>query len=352
MGPSGPIGTTREDLAAALRPLPAFAHIDASDLIALETDSVSHTHWCVGKMGLLLRQPRFSHWDQDAAFQLAYEAECFRRAEASGHTPCLASVVKLRDTASGGFLVVTQIEGIIPDLGSEIRGAHMSSIAEALAAIHTLSVPNMIDRTPLISHENAVTDTLLVIKRQLSHLDEAGLPAKSHKAIEDELAWANNFAVACQDLPAQQTLVGTDTHPGNFLIDAAGKAWFVDLEKMLYGHPAIDLAHATLPTSTGWDRRISGRLSAADTRDFYAQYLKIVGDRAAQTLRPWTMPMRRLTWLRTMSWFVRWRADWSTDNAIAPSHPALETHIDTHISWCFDPTNIDSIRSEWLEGAN
>ena len=46
----------------------------------------------------------------------------------------------------------------------------------------------------------------------------------------------------------------TDTHPGNFLIDETrdgeAKAVIVDLEKALYGSPGIDLAYATVYSST------------------------------------------------------------------------------------------------------
>ena len=40
------------------------------------------------------------------------------------------------------------------------------------------------------------------------------------------------------------------------MIEAAGRAVFVDLEKALYGSPAVDLAHASIYTSTMWDPEI------------------------------------------------------------------------------------------------
>ena len=42
------------------------------------------------------------------------------------------------------------------------------------------------------------------------------------------------------------TIALADTHPGNFIVTSDGTAWFVDLEKVHVGSPAIDLAHATL----------------------------------------------------------------------------------------------------------
>jgi rSAM/selenodomain-associated transferase 2 len=53
------------------------------------------------------------------------------------------------------------------------------------------------------------------------------------------------------------TLVAFDAHPGNFIVREDGRAMLVDLEKCRYSHPGLDLAHATLYTSTTWD--VDGR---------------------------------------------------------------------------------------------
>src|SRR6185369_4163918 len=98
-----------------------------------------------------------------------------------------------------------------------------------------------------------------------------------------------------------------DTHPGNFIVDSSGIAWFVDLEKVHVGSAAIDLAHASLPTSTLWHPDVGRRLAR-------------VGTAAADGLRPWLMPMRRLTWLRTTLFMARWRVE-----TRAPRDPANTT---------------------------
>ena len=60
--------------------------------------------------------------------------------------------------------------------------------------------------------------------------------------------------------------------------------------------------------------------------------------------------MRRLTWLRTMTWFARRRAGWSRHPGSAATNERLNVHIEAHIAQSFDPATIAKIRAEWLEG--
>ena len=105
-----------------------------------------------------------------------------------------------------------------------------------------------------------------MIERQAPYFAKANLAPETLAHLNAELEWVRTLPTT----PAPPiTLVGTDTHPGNFLIDAEGKAWFVDLEKATDGLPAIDLAHATLYTSTTWDPDVAAVLSPAETASFY-----------------------------------------------------------------------------------
>ena len=160
------------------------------------------------------------------------------------------------------------------------------------------------------------------------------------------------FATQAQPL----TMALADTHPGNFIVDRAGIAWFVDLEKVHVGSAAIDLAHASLPTSTLWASADGRPLSSDEVQGFYAIYLDRIGKSAAEALRPWLVPMRRLTWLRTTLFMARWRvqtraprdpadpSQWS-DAGLEPSMRAL---YDRRIDQCFDRGSIQAMRAEWL----
>jgi hypothetical protein len=131
----------------------------------------------------------------------------------------------------------------------------------------------------------------------------------------------------------------------------------VDLEKMLYGAPAIDLAHATLYTSTTWEPATAAALTIEQTAGFYRTYLAEVPPRLASALRPWLLPMRRITWLRTITWMIRWRAvsearrddpavgGWSRDKLPAETAAHMLARVDDFT----DPGTIARIRGEWLE---
>ena len=86
------------------------------------------------------------------------------------------------------------------------------------------------------------------IEPQARYFDRARLSEGAAAQIRDELAWARAYARDSRGTAQPITLCATDTHPGNFLIehaaDAPPHAVFVDLEKALYGSPAIDVAHA------------------------------------------------------------------------------------------------------------
>ena len=152
------------------------------------------------------------------------------------------------------------------------------------------------------------------------------------------------------------TVALADTHPGNFIVDRAGLAWFVDLEKVHVGSPAIDLAHATLPTSTLWHPDVGALLSRDDVQTFQENYLARLAKKQTGALRPWIVPMRRLTWLRTTLFMARWRVETRSPRDPANTtqwsdlglDPKMKRHIDARIDECFAREMIRSIRSEWL----
>jgi aminoglycoside phosphotransferase (APT) family kinase protein len=127
--------------------------------------------------------------------------------------------------------------------------------------------------------------------------------------LEEERKWARDFAAEHGMTPLPPTLVLTDTHPGNYVVQKDGRAIFVDMEKTQYGNPAIDLAHASLHTSVTWDPDVTGEVSRADVIDFYDTYRTAVPPSLARALEPWLLPFRRLTWLRTTTWGCRWYAE-------------------------------------------
>src|SRR5205814_5586842 len=227
-------------------------------------------------------------------------------------------------------------------------------MADTLARIHALPLPPA--TSPIPRQTNPFLQTLEAIELNvLRFLDKAVPDAGARAEIAEELRAMRGMAPALGRQVQPLTVALADTHPGNFLVDR-GMAWFVDLEKVHVGSPAIDLAHATLATSTLWHPAIGKVLSPAEVKGFYDAYLEKVGAGQAALLAPWLLPMRRLTWLRTTLFMARWRfqtrsprdpAD-PTQWSDAGLEPAMKAHIDKCIDQCFRRETIRSIRAEWM----
>jgi hypothetical protein len=187
-------------------------------------------------------------------------------------------------------------------------------------------------------------------------LDKAVPDSGARAEIAEELSLMRGMAPAVAQRAQPLTVALADTHPGNFIVDRQAIAWFVDLEKVHVGSPAIDLAHATLATSTLWHPDVGKVLSLAEVQRFYTLYLEKVGRPLAANLEPWLLPMRRLTWLRTTLFMARWRVQTrSPRDAMDPTQwsdaglePAMKAHIDRRIDQCFRRDTIQSIRAEWM----
>jgi hypothetical protein len=341
-------------LREGLKPIRAFSDVARKRLQPMRTKGLVHEHVRIRGASSVIRVPRLSHWGMPPKQHVAYQAACFERAAASGRTPRLHGVIAPAAAVPYGALIVDEIVGRPPRLPADT-----AAIADTLAAIHTQAVPAADRRAPLPVHDDPVAATVAIIRAQAAFLPEADLPAESRDVIEQELAWADRLAVESRGAPHPLALVGTDTHPGNFIIDRRGRAFFVDLEKTLYGQPAIDLAHASLYTSTMWDADCAAALAPDQVRAFYARYLAAVPRDFVDRLRPWLEPMRRLTWLRTTRWAVRW----SVLSARAPGRdgesaatrgwsaeardPALMAEFRARVADYFDPATIARIRAEW-----
>lgn len=336
-------------LLAALRERPAFATLKSSDLRPLPSLGTAHGH--VRLPGGLLARVAYAHDnDSTAAMRLYTQAEAFRHLLPAGRTPRLHEVIERHPGLPGGALIVEFIEGHAPRLPEDL-----GAMAETLVRIHGLPLPP--SGSPIPRQANPFLETLEAVElNAMRFLDQAVPDPGSRAEIAEELRVMRGMALALGRQAQPLTIALADTHPGNFIVDSSGVAWFVDLEKVHVGSPAIDLAHATLPTSTLWHPDVGKLLTREETDHFYEFYLARIGSKAASALRPWLTPMRRLTWLRTTLFMARWRVE--TRSARDPSNagqwsdsglePRMKQHIDARIDHCFDRDVIRGIRSEWL----
>lgn len=348
------------DIAAIVDALQATGRIEnltETDLEPVTTRGVAHTHYRLRGRAAVVRIARLSQQGLSPDDNLIYEAESFRRAQASNVTPELYETLPVSPDLPWGGLVVAEILGGLPELPRDLP-----KLADALVRLHGIRDPGAGKAAPLTRQADPVADTLAVIERSSHYFGEAGLDQAVREAIEEDLGWARAFAGSHPDTPHPIRFVGTDTHPGNFLIMPDGRAAFVDLEKGGYGSPAIDLAHATLYTSTMWEPDCAAALGPEDVAAFYARYLDQANADFAEELRPWLQPMRRLTWLRTLSWCARWRVEsakpagsdfgggatsqWSAEKLADERATAIRSRIADY----FDPETVARVRSEWTDG--
>lgn len=333
---AGALARCRPDLAgAALAPLP-----DAG---------LAHDHIRLAGTDLLLRVPKQSQRGYAAADNLAYQAACFERVAASGHGPALHAVLPPQEGLPMGALLVGFVAGRPPRLPDDLP-----ALARAMAAVHALPIPPAGERPPLEDHADPVAGALAEIEAQAHYLDSPEVPADTRAQIAEELAWARGYVAGTDSRAQPRSLVLTDTHPGNFLVRTDGRAVIVDLEKALYGAPAIDLAHASVYTSTTWDVATAEELSVAQVGGFYRAYLEAVGPEIAARLAPTLLPLRRLLLLRALTWCALWRVEhraeiggWSA----ARSDPALIAHVAERTRHYLDPDTVRRLRGDWLDPA-
>ncbi|WP_439610567.1 aminoglycoside phosphotransferase family protein [Reyranella sp.] len=316
---------------------------------ALPATGTAHGHVRL-KDGRLARIAYAYEDDPTAAARLHQQAEAFRHLAPAGRTPKLHEVIEPRPGLPGGALIVDFIEGRAPRLPDEL-----DAMVETLAHLHVLPLPAR--GSPIPRQDNPFRATLDVVEQGARRfLDKAVTDPGARDEIVEELEIMREMANTLAHRPQPLSIALADTHPGNFIVDRAGIAWFVDLEKVHVGSPAIDLAHATLPTSTVWHPDVGKILARAEVEGFYESYLKRIGKTRAAELQPWLQPMRRLTWLRTIMFMARWRvqtgaphdpsdpSQWSD----AGLSPEMREHLRARIALSFERETIRSIRAEWL----
>lgn len=316
---------------------------------ALPATGTAHGHVRL-KDGRLARIAYAYEDDPTAAARLHLQADAFRHLAPAGRSPRLHEIVEPRPGLPGGALIVDFIEGRAPHLPDELE-----AMAETLARLHSLPLP--VAGSPIPRQDNPFRTTLDVVEEGARRfLDTAVADAGARAEIVEELELMRELAKTLAHRPQPLSIALADTHPGNFIVDRAGLAWFVDLEKVHVGSPAIDLAHATLPTSTLWHPDVGEVLSLAEVRHFHETYLARIGETRAAELHPWLQPMRRLTWLRTTLFMARWKVQ--TEAPRDPSDPsqwsdaglspAMRDHLRSRIALSFERKTIRSIRAEWL----
>jgi thiamine kinase-like enzyme len=342
---------TRDTAGISQRLVAALAQASSrwagSALEVLPDSGLAHTHVRLVGHGALARIPKQSQMDLAPAANLAYQAACFERAAASGHTPRLLHVLTPSAALPRGALIVEEIHG-----RAAVLPRDLATIVTALARIHRLPLPAKAARPPLMSAADPMTDLLAEIEAQAACLNAAQLDPQARRRIDAEID-------RCRELCAQSprpplSLISFDAHPGNFMVRADGRAVLVDLEKCRYSHAPLDLAHATLYTSTTWDAASHTALGVDEVAGAYAAWSRAMGSSAAGW-RDWHLPLRRAMWLWSITWCAKWRVastaaisdtaageDWSS----GLSDQALIAHVRGRVDHYLSPAIVEQVLRE------
>ncbi len=348
--------TTLPNLLPALhRAISDLVHVPLDALNIMPTSGLAHDHVTIDGTDWLLRVPRQSQMQFDATHNLLYQQTCFERMSASGHTPGCHLAIPPAESLPMGALVVDRIYGKTLQAPDNLAAA-----AKALAAIHRLPLPEASERAPLIDQCNPMQETLNEVLTQATYLDAAELEPASLTQIQAEIEAATKDMSTLPVSPV--ALISFDAHPGNFIVDERDHAWLVDLEKGRYGGAGFDLAHASLYTSTTWDKATYAELTAAEIKAFYQAWLDAMPVDQASQWQPFLLPMRRLMWLWSITWCAKWRVestadlkknkhrsenteDWSAENTDA----SLIAHVRDRVDHYLLPETIERVCSDWRD---
>jgi hypothetical protein len=297
---------------------------------------LAHHHVRLLGSGAIARLPKQSQMGLDAQAALDYQAACFQRAAASGAAPQLIGRLPPSDALPRGGLLVQEI------VGRSARLPHdLPAIAIALAAIHALPLPAPAHRAPLRHDADPLQALRDEIDAQALHLESAGLDATSRARIEAQRTALQRHNEAA--LRPLRRLIAFDAHPGNFIVRDDGRAVLVDLEKARYSFAALDLAHATLYTSTTWDVDVFAELTLDEIAGVYDTWA--AHTEAAAIERAWWLPLRAAMWLWSVTWCAKWRAlsqrrartdgrgeDWSQSLSDAALVAHVRDRVDCYLS--------------------
>jgi len=296
-----------------------------------------HLHWPV-EGGLLLRVPRMSHLGLPPRQNLLYAAHAFRRMAPSGAVPRLHRILRVSEALPWGALLVDAIDGTPATLPADLP-----AIGAGLAAIHRLPVPDR--RAPFVDPEDPLAYLLSVSRTQLEAARDRLDPA-ARRILVEEMAWAADLIATGPRRP-RPSLVAADTHPGNFRVVSGGRAVLLDVERPVYDSAAVDLAHASLPTSLAWDPGVTGAADRPDIVAFHNAWRMEVPNGLADAVRPWVLPYRRLIWLRTTSWACAWAARNDLAAALS-SRDAATAGLAGRLARFVDPAMMERARAGWI----
>lgn len=307
----------RGQITAAFNRLNLRPSVRPRDLVLMQGGGLMHDHVDMGNDMHLLRVPRGNQMGLSAHDYLALQFDIHARAGKSGHVPGLFGRLNPSPALPNGALVVRKINGRKVE-----KAADFKVIADALARIHRM------DTYPVPATMNVWRQPFGSQLPLLTQVFEEGLAAMDGD-IRAPIAAARDRVVARIDDYGRKArgthtprLIGGDSHPGNFMIDRAGKAQLVDMEFATFDTPLIDVADASAALPRKLEAGLSGEVRNADTSGMRAIWHGHMV-RAGLGLPDFEPAMRLaddVVNMRTVLWLCDWRRkNLVTNDLIAPA---------------------------------
>ena len=316
-----------------LAEIDAFADLKENDLTEIDSRGLAHDHIKLGDTGWIVRIPRGNQLDMDDADYLNLQKGIYEAMSASGATPDILGVIQPNADLPHGALIVEYIEG--RNIQSE---ADLEAVAECLGKIHKMPIPEKVEPLDKADHPLAGQEFLLTDVFADAFKSDA-LSSETRQLLQAERAdLLQDIAELKQDKNIPLSLIGGDSHLGNYLIDKQGKAWLVDLEFAAYDLALIDLADASLSITSKLDPYIGVTPSDETVKKFYKTWKKTVGQDFTDKTEKLISLTERVVQLRTLAWLSYWVSEGRDKENNKVSQKSLE--------------NWDKMAAHYLEADN
>ena len=289
------------DIAKHLNQFEMFNGIANNDLEPIDSRGLAHDHLKIGQSGWILRVPRGNQLDMNDKDYLELQKSIYSEMAASGAAPKIHAVINPNHDLPHGALIIEYIKGRPVQTQNNLQ-----AIAKCLAKIHSLPVPqgtNLIQRA-----SSPLQSQLFLINEFLSDVfNNAALSTQTAQLLDNERKEVISEIQALkprEDLP--YSIIGGDSHLGNYLIDKNGDAFLVDLEFASYDLALIDLADASLEITSRLDPNNDVRPDEHMKSEFYKTWSNALSAPLSDKLSNLIPLTERTVQLRTLAWLVYW----------------------------------------------
>ncbi len=309
----------KTSLLKSLSHMGAFSNLTEKDLSDIDSRGLAHDHVKLGKTGWIARIPRGNQLGMEPADYLNLQKDIYAAMGKSGVTPDILDAIAPNDDFPNGILIVEYIDG--RDIQSE---ADLKAVAKCLGEIHKMPVPDQAGMIEKAAHPLAGQEFLLTEVFDTALASDKIAPETRDFLQAERKELFNQIETLKEQDDIPMSIIGGDSHLGNYLIDKKGKAWLVDLEFAAYDLGLVDLADASLAITSHLDPHIGVIPSEQTVDSFYETWKDTVGLKMAQKSEALIPLTERIVQLRTLAWLSHWVTEGRDQEKDKVSQKSLE----------------------------